>query len=111
MIRGYLGVMPQAISPDHAKQLNVPEGQGAQVGSIMPGSPAEKAGLKVDDVITAIDGKPVADPAGLRVRTFTLEAGSEVPVKFIRGGKERTVRSSRSPRCRPTRSSRSSASA
>ncbi len=92
VIRGYLGVMPQAISPDQAKQLNVPEGQGAQIASVMPGSPAEKAGLKLDDVITAIDGKPVADPAALRVRTFTLEAGTEVPVKIVRGGQEQTIR-------------------
>jgi serine protease Do len=92
VIRAYLGVIPQAISPDRARQLNVPEGQGAQVAAIMPGSPAEKAGLKVDDVITEVDGKPVPDPAALRVRTFTLEAGIEVPVKFVRGGKEQTVR-------------------
>jgi serine protease Do len=91
VIRGYLGVIPQAISPDQAKQLNVPGGQGAQVGSIMPGSPAEKAGLKLDDVITAIDGKPVAEPADLRVRTFTLDAGSKVPVKFVRGGQEQST--------------------
>jgi serine protease Do len=94
LIRGYLGVLPQAISPDRARQLEVPGEEGAQISTIMPGSPAEKAGLKVDDVITAIDGKPVADPAGLRVRTFTLEAGSEVPVKFIRDGKEQTVTAS-----------------
>jgi serine protease Do len=91
VIRGYLGVMPHAISPDQAKQLNVSEGQGAQVGSIMPGSPAEKAGLKVDDVITAIDGKPVTDPASLRVRTFTLDPGSEILVKIVRGGEGQTV--------------------
>ena len=92
VIRGYLGVAPQAISPDRAKQLNVPEGQGAQVGWVSPGSPAEKAGLRVDDVIIAIDGKPVTDPAGLRVRTFTLEAGSEVSVQYVREGKEQTAR-------------------
>ncbi len=91
IVRGYLGVMPQPISPDQAKQLNVPEGQGAQIGWLMPGSPADKAGLKVDDVITAIDGKPVADPASLRVQTFTLEPGSKVPVRFVRDGKEQTA--------------------
>jgi serine protease Do len=91
VIRGYLGVLPQPISPDRAKQLNVPEGLGAQIGWLMPGSPAEKAGLKLDDVITEIDGKTVTDPAVLRVRTFTLEPGSQVPVKFVRDGKEQVV--------------------
>ena len=91
VIRGYLGVAPQSISPVQAQQLNVPEGRGAQIGSILPGSPAEKAGLKVDDVITAIDGKPVTDVSSLRNRTFTLEAGTEVPVQLVRDGRERTV--------------------
>ena len=92
VVRGYLGVVPQSISPVQAKQLEVPEGQGALIGSIMPGSPAELGGLKVNDVVTAIDGKPVADAPGLRNRTFTLEVGSEVPVQVVRGGKEQTVR-------------------
>ena len=92
VIRGYLGVAPQAITQDQGKQLNVPEGKGAQIAMIMPGSPAEKSGLKVDDVITAINGKPVVDPASLRNQTFTLEAGTEVPIQVVRGGKEQTIR-------------------
>ncbi len=90
--RGYLGVSPQPISPDRAKQLGVVEGRGALVGRVMPGSPAEKAGLKADDVITSVDGKVVADPEGLRVRTFTLEPGSEVPVEYVRQGERRTAK-------------------
>ena len=55
------------------------------IGVIMAASPAEKAGLKVDDVITAIGDKPIADAPSLRNLTFHhLEAGKEVPVKFIR---------------------------
>ena len=91
VIRGFLGVSPQPISPDRARQLNVPEGQGAQIGLVLPGSPAEKAGLKVEDVIISIDGKPVTDAPSLRNQTFTLEAGTEVPVRVVRGGQERTI--------------------
>ena len=91
VIRGYLGVIPQSLSPDRAKQLGIPEGQGALIASIMPASPAEKAGLKVEDVVTAIDGKPVSDPASLRNRTFTLEAGTSVPVQIYRAGQEQTL--------------------
>jgi Do/DeqQ family serine protease len=91
VIRAYLGVIPQSITPDQAKQLQIPEGQGALIGSVMPGSPAEKAGLKVDDVITSIDGKPIADALSLRNRTFTLEAGSVVPVQVVRAGETKTL--------------------
>ncbi len=91
VIRGYLGVAPQSISPDQARRLNLPEGKGAMIGFVLPGSPAEKAGLKPDDVITAIDGKPVADSSSLRNLTFTLEPGAEVPVKVFRGGREQTI--------------------
>ena len=91
VVRGYLGVAPQSISPDQAKQLNLPEGKGALLGLVLPGSPAEKAGLKANDVITAIDGKPVADSSSLRNLTFTLEPGTEVPVKIVRDGQERTI--------------------
>jgi serine protease Do len=88
IIRGYLGVIPQTLSPDRAKLLGVAEGQGALIGTIMPGSPAEKAGLKVEDVITAIDGQAVTDSASLRNRTFTLEPGSKIPLKVVRAGQE-----------------------
>jgi serine protease Do len=91
VVRAYLGVVPQQISPDRAKQLGVPEGKGVELGLVLPASPADRAGLKVGDVITAIDGRPVADPSGLRNRTFTMEAGTQVPVTFIRSGEERTV--------------------
>jgi serine protease Do len=92
MIRAYLGVIPQSLSPDRARQLHVPGGKGAQIGSIMPASPAEKAGLKLEDVITSIDDKPVADAPSLRNLTFTLEAGKEVPVRFVRDGQPGEVR-------------------
>jgi serine protease Do len=91
VVRGYLGVIPQMISPDRAKQLGVPEGQGALIGSIMPASPAEKAGLKVDDVVIAIDGKRVTDPSSLRNQTFTLDAGTKVDLKVVRNHEELTI--------------------
>ena len=91
VVRGYLGVMSQAMSVDQAKQLGVPEGKGALIGGVLPTSPAAKAGLMPDDVIVAIDGKEVADPSSLRNRTFTLSPGTVVPVSIVRKGARREV--------------------
>ena len=91
VIRGYLGVVAQPMTPDQARQLKVPESGGALVGTIMPNSPASKAGLKPEDVIVSIGGKPVESPSGLRNTTFTLGVGAVVPVTYIRSGAEKSV--------------------
>ncbi len=92
VIRGYLGVAPGSISADQAKQLHLAEGKGAIIGFVLPGSPAEKAGVKVNDVVTSIDDKPVADSSSLRNLTFTLEPGTEVPLNIVRDGRKMTLR-------------------
>ena len=88
VVRGYLGVVGQAMTPDQARQLKAPEGGGALVAIVMPGSPAQKAGLKPGDVIVSLDGKPVESPAALRNAAFTLDPGSAVPIGYLRAGKE-----------------------
>ena len=89
--RGFLGVSSQPMSPDRAKQLKIPDGQGAYVVRVMPGSPAAKAGLLPGDVITSIDGQRVTDPTNLRNLTFTLDPGSQPAVEIVREGDTRTI--------------------
>ncbi len=85
VVRGYLGVISQPMTPDQAKQLGSPGGKGALIGSVLPNSPAARAGLKVEDVILAIGPDEVADPSSLRNTTFTLGAGTVVPLRILRG--------------------------
>ena len=87
VVRGYLGIISQPMTPDQAKLLNLPDANGALIALILPNSPALKAGLKPDDVILAIDGKPIEGPSTLRNTAFTLPAGTVVPIKFMRAGK------------------------
>ncbi len=94
VVRGFLGVAGQPMSPDQARQLNVPDEQGALVGRVMPASPAAKAGLQAGDVITAIDGQRVTDPTSLRNLAFTLTPGSQPAVELIRAGPRKPSRSS-----------------
>jgi serine protease Do len=61
------------------------------VNSVAPGSPAERAGLRNGDVITAIDGHSVDDPNALRNRVATTAPNSQVRLSIIRDGKEQQV--------------------
>lgn len=67
------------------------EGGGAEVASIVPGSPAEKADLRVGDVIFSIDGTQIQNQVDVPRITMRLRIGTQVEIKFRRGREERTV--------------------
>jgi serine protease Do len=87
--RGYLGIMPQDIDADLAKQFDLPDQNGALIGDVMADTPAAKAGLKSGDVIVAINGKPVEDAHGLQLTVSEISPGTAVVVKVIRNGVHR----------------------
>lgn len=90
--RGYLGVgLQPEISPDLAKEFNLPDATGAMVTTIEPGSPAARARLKDGDVVREVDGKPVVDRQQFRLLISETEPGTKVNLKFIRDGKDQTV--------------------
>ena len=89
--RGYLGIVPQDVDADLAKQFNLPTQSGALVGDVMPETPAAKAGLKSGDVIVAINGKPIEDAHGLQLTVSQISPGSSVAVKIIRNGFNKTL--------------------
>lgn len=90
--RGRLGVDSQDLTPDLAKALGVSSSAGAVVTQVEPDSPAEKAGLKARDVITALNGKPVRSSADVRNRVGLVPIGEEVELKIMRDGTAKTVR-------------------
>src|SRR5882672_10915382 len=90
--RGMLGVTIQAVSADLAASLNLPAARGAMVNSVQAGGPAEKAGIKMGDVITAFNGTPVLDNNHLRNMVASTPPGTEMSVTFIRGGKEQSTK-------------------
>ena len=89
--RGYLGIVPQDIDVDLAKQFNLTDQNGALVGDVMPETPAAKAGLKSGDVITAINGKAIDDAHSLQLTVSQISPGALVAVKIIRNGLAKTV--------------------
>jgi len=91
VVRGYLGVGIQDLSQDLAKSFGIKNAKGALVSDVKEESPADQAGLKQGDVITAYQGSPVEDAVALqRVVTRTV-VGSKVPVTVIRDGHEKNL--------------------
>jgi serine protease Do len=88
---GYLGISPNTITPRLATLYRV--GQGALVtDEPAPDSPAAKAGIEVEDVITSINDKPVRNELDLRTIISRIAPGTTVRIKYVREGEEKTVR-------------------
>jgi serine protease Do len=91
VVRGYIGVGIQEVTPDLAKAFNVPAEKGALVGNVEPNSPGAKAGLQRGDVITELDGQPISGPNDLRLRVGGMAPGTTVRLKVSRNGESRDV--------------------
>jgi serine protease Do len=87
VVRGYLGVSMQDISPALADQFKLTTREGALVVDVVPESPAEKAGVKGGDVITSFNGKPVLDSRHLKLSVAGILPGKKVPAEVLREGK------------------------
>ena len=87
VVRGYLGVNYDALSPKLAKSLQLSSDKGVIVTHVEPGSPAAKAGLKVEDVIVRFDGKPVNADSDLPKLVAATPVGKSVTVLVYRKGK------------------------
>ena len=91
--RGRLGITLQDLTPELARKMSLPPYlSGAVVAAIDPGSPAERAGLKRDDVITAIGGQTVRSMADLRNKVALLRVGDETEFTVFRGSESLTIR-------------------
>jgi S1-C subfamily serine protease len=96
--RGWLGVSLGDIDAEVAERMNLPE-LGAIIGHVFEDSPADAAGLQPGDAVIMWNGDDVADPTELTHLVVDTPIGSEVEVKFVRGGRERstTVRVGKRP--------------
>lgn len=89
--RAYLGIVPQDVTPDIAKQFGQKEARGALVADVSAGSPAQKSGLERGDIILDVNGKPVADSNELRMTISMMAPDSDAKLKVLRNGSEREI--------------------
>ncbi len=85
--RGQLGVSMYTVTPDIAHSLGLANAMGALVSQVAEGSPAEKAGIRTGDVITAVNGLPVKSNSELRNSIGLMRVGDKVEIGLLRDGK------------------------
>ncbi len=89
--RGFMGARLQTITPELAAQFNLKDSRGALIASVEPGKPADKAGLKSGDVITAFNGQPVDDANTLTLQVVQQTPGTSVNLDVVRDGRPMKV--------------------
>jgi C-terminal processing protease CtpA/Prc len=99
--RGYLGAQLTELTPELRDHFGAPKDAGVMVARVEAGSPAEKAGLQVGDIMTSLDGKAVESSWDLRARVRKLADGAVVAIEVRRGGRTQTLSAKIEQRDRP----------
>ncbi|MFZ2069400.1 MAG: Do family serine endopeptidase [Xanthobacteraceae bacterium] len=89
--RPWLGAKLQEVTPDIADSLGLKVPNGALVASVVPDSPAARAGLKTGDLLVSIDGVAIEDPNAFDYRFATKALGGTAKVGILRQGRQMTV--------------------
>ncbi len=88
---GYIGILPQDVTPALSKAFNTKDTNGALVGEVTPNSPAARADLKQGDIIVAINGEPVSNANQLRMRIGMMAPNSTATLKVMRSGQPQNI--------------------
>jgi len=99
--RGFLGVELTDLTPELRRHFGAHEDRGVLVGRVVEDSPAERAGLRVGDVITHLDGEPVTSSFDVTARIGGRAAGDVAALEVVRDGKVETLSASLEVRERP----------
>lgn len=88
---GYLGVAVSAAPPALSHQLRLAEGVGLVVDQVLPGSPAQKAGIQQYDLLVKLDDQKLVNPEQLVTLVKTFKPGREVTLEIVREGERQTL--------------------
>jgi len=88
VVRGYIGVETQDLTPEIAEAFQIPRREGAIIAGLVRGGPADKAGVKAGDVLIAVEGRAVKDTPSMLNLISQLEPGRTANLRFVREGRE-----------------------
>lgn len=89
--RGQTGAIFGSLNAERARDLHLGIVRGAVVADVAPGSPAERAGLRHNDVITRLQGRPVANAGSVNATVGIAAPGSDLSVSYLRDGRDATT--------------------
>ena len=91
LVTGWIGAEGETVTADSARLAGLDRPGGVLVTAVTPGSPAAAAGVKVGDILLAVDGKEISDPGMLRYRIATQGVGTRLELTVLRGGRQNKV--------------------
>jgi serine protease Do len=91
VVRGYMGILLQDVTPQMAKAFGEKDAHGVVVGDVTAGSPAQEGGIERGDIILDLNGKPVNDRNQLRNEVSMMQPGTSVKVTVLHNGSEKNL--------------------
>ncbi len=88
VVRGYIGVEPQDITPELAESFGLKKSTGAIIAGVLKGGPADKAGMQPGDILVSVEGKPIIDMADMLNQIAQLSPGTKAKVVVLRRNQE-----------------------
>tara|TARA_R110001599_G_scaffold64023_4_gene179402 strand:+ start:77719 stop:78897 length:1179 start_codon:yes stop_codon:yes gene_type:complete len=88
VVRGYIGVEPQDITPELAESFGLKKSTGAIIAGVLKGGPADKAGMRPGDIMISVDDKKVSDMSSMLNQISQLAPGKKVRIVVLRQNRE-----------------------
>jgi serine protease Do len=91
VVRAYMGILPQDMTPEMAKAFGEKNARGVVVGDVTANSPAQQAGVRRGDILLDVNGKPISDSNELRMTISMMQPGSDIKLNVLRDGSQHEI--------------------